>query len=155
MYERFSCRYYFRLDFELMGSVGQKKYVLPGCPMCLDVNVMFLTVYIYLHSRSMKKIVLAKMRKLFRVGWFLNRPVGWQQTKKKVKCNVSNTHLIWMSWFYFLILAGGWLVILIRCMIFLSLLLHVRRMSVSTVSFPSQLDWKILCLQNAFLWPLI
>ena len=41
---------------------------------------------------------------------------------------------------------GGLLVILINCMIFLSPFLDVTRMSMSTVSFLSQLDSGILCL---------
>ena len=52
---------------------------------------------------------------------------------------------------YRLILKGGLLIILIYCMIFLSSLLDVTRMSMSTVSFLAQLDSGILYLQNAFL----
>ena len=46
----------------------------------------------------------------------------------------------------FLILEGDLLVILIDCMIFLSPLLDVTRMSMSTVSFLAKLDSGILCL---------
>ena len=46
---------------------------------------------------------------------------------------------------------AGPLVILTNCMIFLSSFLDVTRMSISTVSSPSQLDSGILCLQNACL----
>ena len=55
--------------------------------------------------------------------------------------------------FYFLILMVGPLVILHGCMPawFLSPFLDVKRMSVSTVSFLTQLGPGITCLQNAFL----
>ena len=46
---------------------------------------------------------------------------------------------------------GGLLAILIDCMIFLSPFLDVTRMSMSTVSFLTQLDPGILSPQNAFL----
>ena len=52
-----------------------------------------------------------------------------------------DVHLKWLNWFHFLILVGGLLVILIDCMIFLSPFLDVTRMSMSTVSFLTQLDW--------------
>ena len=51
----------------------------------------------------------------------------------------------WLSWFHFLFLEGGLLVILIDCMIFLSPFLDVTRMSISTVSFLAQLNSGILC----------
>ena len=57
-----------------------------------------------------------------------------------------DVHLNWLNWFHFLILEGGLLVILIDCMIFLSPFLDVTRMSMSTVSFLTQLDSGILCL---------
>ena len=41
------------------------------------------------------------------------------------------------------------------CMIFLSSFLDVTRMSISTVSFLTQLDSGILCLLNGFIWPMI
>ena len=47
---------------------------------------------------------------------------------------------------HFLIFEGGLLVILIDCMIFLSAFLDITRMSISTVSFLTQLDSGILCL---------
>ena len=56
------------------------------------------------------------------------------------------------SWLHFLFLEVGLLVILIDCMIFLSPFLDATRMSMSTVSF---LAPRILCLENAFLWPII
>ena len=46
-----------------------------------------------------------------------------------------------------LILEGGLLIILIDCLIFLSPFLDVTRMSMLTVSFLTQLDSGILCLQ--------
>ena len=52
--------------------------------------------------------------------------------------------------FHFLLLEGGLLVILIDCMIFLSPLLDVTRMSMSIVPFLAQLDFEILYLR-AFL----
>ena len=55
-------------------------------------------------------------------------------------------YLNWPNWFHFLILKVGLFVILIDCMIFLSLFLDVRRMSMSKFSFLSQLDPRILCL---------
>ena len=51
----------------------------------------------------------------------------------------------WLSWFHFLFLEGGLLVILKDCMIFLSPFLDVTRMSMSTVSFLAQLNSGILC----------
>ena len=50
--------------------------------------------------------------------------------------------LNWLTWFRFLILVGGSLVILIDCMIFLSPFLEVIRMSISTVFFLPQLNSK-------------
>ena len=57
--------------------------------------------------------------------------------------NLADVHLNWLHWFHFLVLERGLLVILIDCMIFLSTFLDVKRMSVSTVSFLSQLDSEI------------
>ena len=54
----------------------------------------------------------------------------------------------WLNWFHFLILEGGLLVILIDCVIFLSPVLDVARMSRSTVSFLVQLE--IFCLLQYF-----
>ena len=48
--------------------------------------------------------------------------------------------------FHMLFLEGGLLVILMDCMIFLPPFLNVTRMSMSTVSFLTQLDSGILCL---------
>ena len=50
----------------------------------------------------------------------------------------------WVNWFHFVILVGGPLVILIECMIFLSALLDVLKMSMSTVFLRAQLDSAIL-----------
>ena len=61
----------------------------------------------------------------------------------------------WLNWIHFLILEGGLLVILLECMTFLSPFLGVTRVFMSTVSFLGQLDSGILCLWNAFLWPMI
>ena len=51
-----------------------------------------------------------------------------------------DVHLHWLNWFHFLVLEGGLLVILINCMVFLSPFLDVTRMSMSTVSFLTQLN---------------
>ena len=61
-----------------------------------------------------------------------------------------DVYLNWCNWFQFLIFEGGLLVILIDCMIFQSPFLDVTRMSMSAVSFLSNLDSGILCLSNAF-----
>ena len=60
-----------------------------------------------------------------------------------------------LAWFHFLILRVGLLVILLDWMIFLSPFLDATKMSMSTVSFLAQLDPGILCLENAFLSPMI
>ena len=57
-----------------------------------------------------------------------------------------DVHLNCLNKFFFLILKGGVLVILIDYMIFLSPFLDNTRMSMSTVSFLAQLDSGILCL---------
>ena len=62
--------------------------------------------------------------------------------------NLVDVHL---NWFHFLTLEGGLHFLLMECMVFLSILPDVTRMSMSTVSFLAQLDSGILCLQNAFL----
>ena len=54
-------------------------------------------------------------------------------------------YLIWLNWFHFLITEGGVLVILIDCMIFLTPLLDLTRMFMSTVSFLAQLNSGVLC----------
>ena len=56
----------------------------------------------------------------------------------------------WLSWFHFLILGEGPLVILICRMIFLSPFLNVK-MSMSKVSFLVLPDQGILYMQNDFL----
>ena len=61
----------------------------------------------------------------------------------------------WLKWFHFLFLEGGLFLILIDCMIFLSPFVDVTRMSMSTISFLTQVDSGILCLWNAFHWPMI
>ena len=52
-----------------------------------------------------------------------------------------------LNWFHFLFLEVGLLVILIDCMIFLSPFVDVTRMSMSTVSFRTQLDWNSLPIE--------
>ena len=61
-----------------------------------------------------------------------------------------DVHLNWRNWFQFLIFEEGLLVILIDCMIFQSPFLDVTTMSMSEVSFLSNLDPGIICLSNAF-----
>ena len=56
----------------------------------------------------------------------------------------------WLNWFHFPFFKGGLLITLLDCMIFLSPLLDVTRMFMSTVSFLAQLYSGIFCLQNAF-----
>ena len=59
---------------------------------------------------------------------------------------LENVHLNWLYWFHFFILKGDLLVTLIHGMIFLSPFPDITRMSMSTVSFLTQLDSGILCL---------
>ena len=66
-----------------------------------------------------------------------------------------DVRLNWLNWFHFHIVEGVLLVILIDCMIFLSPLLDVTRMSMSAVSFLAQLNSGILFLYNVFLWPMM
>ena len=66
-------------------------------------------------------------------------------------------NLNWLTWFHFIFLEGGLLIILKDCMFFLSLFLVVARMSISTTSFIKQLFSGIFCFGNlnAFLWSMI
>ena len=57
-----------------------------------------------------------------------------------------DVHLNWLNLFHFLILEEGLLVILIDCMIFLSPLLDVTTLSMSTVSFLAQLTLELSAL---------
>ena len=63
--------------------------------------------------------------------------------------------LNWLNWFHLLVFMEDPLYVLTGCIIFLSPFLDVIRMSVSTVPFFAKLDFGILYLQNAFLWPMI
>ena len=56
-------------------------------------------------------------------------------------------NLNWLNWFHLFFLEGGLLVSLINCMIFLSPFLDVTIMSMSTVSFLSQLDSDSLAIE--------
>ena len=58
-----------------------------------------------------------------------------------------DVHLNWLYWLQFFIFEEGFLVILIGCMIFLSPLPDVTRMSMFTVSFLAQLDSRILSME--------
>ena len=60
--------------------------------------------------------------------------------------NLVDVHLNRVNWLHFPILKGGLLVILIDCMIFLSPVLDVTRISMSTVSFLAHLRSGILYL---------
>ena len=68
-----------------------------------------------------------------------------------IDITLVDVHLNCLNRLCFLILMGGPLFILIDSMIFLSPFLDVIKMSI--VSFLTQLDPAILCLQNA--WPMI
>ena len=57
-----------------------------------------------------------------------------------------DVRLKWLNWLHFLLLEGGVFVILIDCMIFLSPLLDVIRMSMATVSVLAQVESGIICL---------
>ena len=54
--------------------------------------------------------------------------------------------LYWLNWFQFFFIEGGLIVFLIDRMIFLSPILDVTRMPMSTVSFLAQLESAILYL---------
>ena len=56
-----------------------------------------------------------------------------------IDINLVDVYLNWLTRFHFII-EGGLLVVPINCMIFLSPFLDVTRMSMSTVSFLTQLD---------------
>ena len=77
------------------------------------------------------------------------------QFKSSIGITLVDVLQNWLSRFQFLFLEGGLLFILIDCMIFLSLFLDVPRISMSTVCFLAKLDPGILCLSNAFRWPMI
>ena len=61
-------------------------------------------------------------------------------------------HLNWLKWFHFFILKGGLLVILIDCMIFMSPVLDVTMMSMSTVSFLVLLKFSTYRILPLYLW---
>ena len=63
------------------------------------------------------------------------KPSAHLQNVASLSLTLVGVHLNWLNWFYFLILEGALLVILIHCMIFLSPFLDVTTMSMSTVSF--------------------
>ena len=65
-----------------------------------------------------------------------------------------DVHLNWLNWFHFFILEESLLLIQIDYMIFLSPFLDVTRMSMSTVSFLTQLGSGILCLAPIECFPL-
>ena len=77
-------------------------------------------------------------------------PLAHRQNVASLSLSIGITlvdvHLNWLNWFHFLILEVGLLVVLIDCMIFLLPFLDVTQMSMSTVSFLTQLYSGILCL---------
>ena len=71
----------------------------------------------------------------------------WNVASLSLSCRyLVDFHLKWLSRSHFLILEGSLLIIQIEYVIFLSLFLDITRMSVSTVSFLTQLDCEILCV---------
>ena len=82
--------------------------------------------------------------------------------KKQVYCNYGNrditlieVYLNWLNCFTFFIPVEGRLVVRRDYMIFLSLILDIIMVSMSTVIFLTQLGSGILCLQNAFIYSMI
>ena len=82
--------------------------------------------------------------------------------KKQVYCNYGNTditsievYLNWPNCFTFFIPVEGRLVVRRDYMIFLSLILDIIMVSMSTVIFLTQLGSGILRMQNAFIYSLI
>ena len=66
--------------------------------------------------------------------------------RQNVVLTLEDVHLNWLNWFHFPSLEGGLLLFLIDCMIFLSPLLVVTAISMSTVSLLAQFHSGILCL---------
>ena len=82
--------------------------------------------------------------------------------KKQVYCNYGNrditlieVYLNWLNCFTFFIPVEGRLVVRRDYMIFLSLILDIIMVSMSTVIFLTQLGSGILRMQNAFIYSLI
>ena len=63
-----------------------------------------------------------------------------------------DVNLNWLNCFHLLILLAVLLVLLIKCMIFVSSFLVVTRISMSTVPFLEQLEPRVLYPQCALLW---
>ena len=74
----------------------------------------------------------------------------WPAKVFSIGITLVNVLWNWLNWFHFLFVKGGILIILIGLMIFLPSFLDVTRMSMSTVSFLSQLDSGVLCLYSAY-----
>ena len=70
----------------------------------------------------------------------------WPAKVFSIGITLVNVLWNWLNWFHFLFVKGGILIILIGLMIFLPSFLDVTRVSMSTVSFLSQLDSGVLCL---------
>ena len=80
------------------------------------------------------------------------KPSAHLQNVASLSLTLVGVHLNWLNWFYFLLLEGALLVILIHCMIFLSPFLDVTTMSMSTVSF-AQLASVSLCF-SLYIYPI-
>ena len=135
-------------------------YVVLGLSPVIIKNIfIFIKKYFYiffslLHSdwRTTMKIRLFTCFVLsFAILFFFLLIFGFFVFYGKLKL----TYLNWLNWFHVLILEADLFVILIDCMIFLSPFLNVIRMSMLIAPFLAQLDCGILCLWNAFLWPMI
>ena len=74
-------------------------------------------------------------------------PSKCSQLKSSIGVNLVYAHLNWLNWFQSFILEGSLLVILIDCMIFLSSLLGVTRMSVSSFFPRTARHWNSLPIE--------
>ena len=104
-----------------------KSTIQPRVEYCCDVWAGAPSCYLELLDKLQKRICRT-------VGASLNvSPVP--TSVFFISITLVNVHLNWLNWFHFLILEGGWLVIPLVCMIFLSSFPDVTRMAMSTVSF--------------------
>ena len=106
-------------------------FVLAGAPSCYLELLVKLQKWI---CRTVGPSLAASLEPLAH-----RRNVASLSLFYRVYITLVDAHLNWLNWFHFLILEGGLLVILIDCMIFLSAFLHVKRMSMPTVSFLTRL----------------
>ena len=147
----------------LTGNLNQPVLILtPGVP--CDVMKLLKEDYKFYQDKR-KNVICCTTLRLEHVAYWLatcaQKPkvpslsLAATYVQKWTICSNHPANVNWPSWFHFLILKRGLLVILIDCMIFLSPFLDVTRMSMSTVSFLTQPGSGILCILNAFLWPMI